>query len=219
LDAFIFQGLRFAQLDATGHSEEDNKKKRKHTEEAIMSQQPALTADQQKLNNAWEEHLRTEFNAHSADEAIATMVANPLVNQVPVMIGGDGKEELYEFYAKYFLPQIPPDTEMVPVSRTIGQGRLVEEMVFRFTHTIPMDWMLPGIPPTGKRVEIAMLVVVQFEGNKLAHEHLYWDQASVLVQLGLLKPAGLPVVGAEGARSVLDRSIRLNELLNRAKAR
>jgi carboxymethylenebutenolidase len=108
---------------------------------------------------------------------------------------------------------------MVPVSRTIGQGRLVEEMVFRFTHTIPMDWMLPGIPPTGKRVEIAMLVVVQFEGNKLAHEHLYWDQASVLVQLGLLKPAGLPVVGAEGARSVLDRSIRLNELLNRAKAR
>jgi len=184
-----------------------------------MSQQPALTADQQKLNDAWEEHLRTEFNAHSADEAIATMVANPLVNQVPVMIGGNGREELYEFYAKHFLPQIPPDTEMVPVSRTIGQGRLVEEMVFRFTHTIPMDWMLPGIPPTGKWVEVAMVVVVQFDGNKLAHEHLYWDQASVLVQLGLLNPAGLPVVGAEGARSVLDRSIRLNELLNRAKAR
>jgi len=183
-----------------------------------MSKQPALTTDQQKLNDAWEEHLRTEFNAHSPDEAIATMVANPLVNQVPVMIGGDGKEELHEFYAKYFLPQIPPDTEMVPVSRTIGQGRLVEEMVFRFTHTIPMDWMLPGIPPTGKRVEIAMLVVVQFEGDKLAHEHLYWDQASVLVQLGLLQPEGLPVVGAEGARSVLDRSIRLNELLHRAKA-
>ncbi len=147
------------------------------------------------------------------------MVANPLVNQVPVMIGGDGREELYEFYAKHFLPQIPPDTEMVPVSRTIGQGRLVEEMVFRFTHTISMDWMLPGIPPTGKRVEIAMLVVVQFDGDKLAHEHLYWDQASVLVQLGLLQPAGLPVVGAEGARSLLDRSMRLNELIHRAKAR
>ena len=117
------------------------------------------------------------------------MVANPRVNQVPVMIGGDGKEELHEFYAKYFLPQIPPDTEMVPVSRTIGQGRLVDEMVIRFTHTIPMDWMLPGIPPTGKRVEVAMLVVVQFEGDKLAHEHLYWDQASVLVQLGLLQPS------------------------------
>ena len=184
-----------------------------------MSQQAALTTEQQKLNDAWEEHLRTEFAAHSADEAIATMVANPLVNQVPVMIGGDGREELYEFYAKHFLAQIPPDTEMVPVSRTIGQGRLVEEMVFRFTHTIPMDWMLPGIPPTGKRVEMAMLVVVQFDGDKLAHEHLYWDQASVLVQLGLLQPEGLPVVGAEGARSVLDRSMRLNGLLRRAKSR
>jgi len=182
-----------------------------------VSHEPALTADEQRLNNLWQEHLRTEFNAHSADEAMATMVANPLVNEVPVMMGGDGKEQVYQFYAKCFLPQIPPDTEMVSVSRTIGQGRLVEEMVFRFTHSIPMDWMLPGIQPTGKRVEIAMLAVVQFEGDKLAHEHLYWDQASVLVQLGLLEPAGLPVVGAEGARSLLDRKIRLNELLYRAE--
>ena len=107
---------------------------------------------------------------------------------------------------------------MVPVSRTIGQERLVEEMVVRFSHTIPMDWMLPGIAPTGKRVEVAMLVVVQFDGDKLAHEHLYWDQASVLVQLGLLPSEGLPVVGAEGARSVLNRSIRLNHLIRRANA-
>jgi carboxymethylenebutenolidase len=156
---------------------------------------------------------------HSADAAIATMVAHPRVNQVPVMIGGDGRDELYAFYAHDFLPQIPPDLEMVPVSRTIGQGRLVEEMVARFTHTIPMDWMLPGIPPTGKRVEVGLVVVVQFDGDKLAHEHLYWDQASVLVQLGLLEPGGLPVVGAEGARSVLDRSLRLNALIHRAKAR
>src|SRR5215831_12979052 len=184
--------------------------------ETNMSQQPALSAEQQILNDAWEEHLRTEFSVHSADEAIATMVANPLVNQVPVMIGGDGKEELHEFYARYFLPQIPPDMEMVTVSRTIGQGRLVEEMVVRFTHTLPMEWMLPGIPPTGRRVEVALLVVVQFDGDKLAHEHVYWDQASVLVQLGLLQPAGLPVVGAEGARSVLERSMSLNGLLRRA---
>jgi carboxymethylenebutenolidase len=184
----------------------------------MSQQQTVLTADEQKLNDAWEEHLRTEFSAHSADEAIATMASNPLVNQVPVMIGGDGKEELHHFYAKHFLSQIPPDTEMVPVSRTIGQGRVVEEMIFRFTHIIPMDWMLPGIAPTGKRVEIALLVVVQFDGDKLAHERLYWDQASVLVQLGLLQPEGLPVVGAEAARSVLDRSIRLNKLIRRANA-
>jgi carboxymethylenebutenolidase len=180
-----------------------------------MPQQPALTAPEQILSDAWDEHLRTEFSAHSADEAIATMAANPLINQVPVMIGGNGKEEVYAFYAKYFLSQIPPDMEMTPVSRTIGQGRLVYEIVIRFTHTIPMDWMLPGIPPTGKRVEVALVVVVQFDGDKLAHEHLYWDQASVLMQLGLLPGGGLPVVGAEGARSVLDRSIPLNGLLRR----
>jgi carboxymethylenebutenolidase len=184
-----------------------------------MPQQPALTADEQTLNDVWNEHLRAEFSAHNADETVATMVANPLINQVPVMIGGDGKEEVYEFYSKYFLPQIPPDTEIVEVSRTIGQGRLVDEIVVRFTHTIPMDWMLPGIPPTGKRVEVAVLVVVQFDGDKMAHEHLYWDQASVLVQLGLVQPEGLPVVGAEGARSLLDRSIRLNALIHRAKGR
>jgi carboxymethylenebutenolidase len=184
-----------------------------------MAQPPALTANEQHVNDLWDEHLRTEFSAHSADEAIATMVAHPRVNQVPVMIGGEGHDELYEFYARYFLPQIPPDMELVPVSRTIGQGQLVDELVARFTHTIPMDWMLPGIPPTGKRVEVGLVVVVQFDGDKLAHEHLYWDQASVLVQLGLLQPGGLPVVGAEGARSVLDRNLRLNALIHRAKGR
>ena len=184
-----------------------------------MTQKTGLTVDEQKLDDVWNEHLRAEFSAHSADETVATMVANPRINQVPVMIGGDGKEEVHEFYAKYFLPQIPPDTEVVPVSRTIGQGRLVDEIVVRFTHTIPMDWMLPGIPPTGKRVEVGLVVVVQFDRDKMAHETLYWDQASVLVQLGLLQPGGLPVVGADGARSVLDRSIRLNELIRRANAR
>ena len=181
-----------------------------------MPQQPALTAVEQKLNDVWNEHLRAEFKAHSADETVATMVANPLINEVPVMIGGDGQEEVYEFYARYFLPQIPPDIEIVPLSRTIGQGRLVDEIVIRFTHTISMDWMLPGLAPTGKRVEVAFVVVVQFEGDKMVHEHLYWDQASVLVQLGLLEQGGLPVVGAEGARSLLDRSIRLNALIDRA---
>jgi carboxymethylenebutenolidase len=181
-----------------------------------MSQQQALTAEQQKLSDLWDEHVRTEFSAHAPDEAIATMVANPIVNQVPVLIGGSGRKQVHDFYEKYFLPQIPPDMEMIPVSRTIGQGRVVDEMIARFTHTIPMDWMLPGIRPTGKRVEIGLVVVVQFEGDKLAYEHLYWDQASVLVQLGLIDPAGLPVVGAEGAQSVLDRSIPLNALIHRA---
>jgi carboxymethylenebutenolidase len=210
----VFEAVaRFAEELAMNRSGRDRNALRGRS----MSQSPPLRPEEQRLNDIWQEHLRTEFQARNADEALATMVENPLVNAVPAMIGGDSKEGVYEFYAKYFLPQIPPDMEMVPVSRTIGQGRLVEEMVARFTHSVPMDWMLPGIPPTGKRVEIALLVVVQFDGDKMAHEHLYWDQASVLVQLGLLQRAALPVVGAEGARSVLDRKIPLNELLYRAE--
>jgi carboxymethylenebutenolidase len=172
-----------------------------------MPQEPPLTADEQKLNEVWNEHLRAEFATHSANDAVATMVANPPINQIPVMISGEGREEVYEYYAKHFLPEIPPDIEVVPVSGSIGQGRLVDEMVLRFTHTIPMNFMLPGVPPTGKRVEVAAVVVVQFDGDKMVHEHLYWDQALVLVQLGLLEKGGLPVVGVEGARSVVDRSI------------
>ena len=105
--------------------------------------------------------------------------------------------------------------EIVPVSRTIGQGRVVDELIMRFTHTIRMDWILPGIEPTGKRVELPFVVIVQFEGNKLAHEHLYWDQASVLVQVGLLDRT-LPVRGGETAAQVLNPAQPMNELIRRA---
>jgi carboxymethylenebutenolidase len=118
-----------------------------------MPRKAELSANEQKLNDVFEEHLRSEFLAHSADQTMETMVANPRINEIPVMIGGDGREEVHEFYAKYFLPQIPPDAEIVPVSRTIGQQRLVDEMIFRFTHTVPMDWMPPGVAPPGKPVE------------------------------------------------------------------
>lgn len=170
------------------------------------------------LSELWDRHLGAEFAAHDADAAIATMTDAPRVNHIPVMTGGDGRAQLAEFYANSFLPQLPPDLAMTPISRTIGQGRVVDELFATFTHTIPMDWMLPGIPPTGKRVEVALVVVVQFDGDRVAREHLYWDQASVLVQLGLLDPAGLPVVGVEGPRSVIDRSLPLNRLLDRAGA-
>jgi carboxymethylenebutenolidase len=108
---------------------------------------------------------------------------------------------------------------MIPVSRTIGTDRLVDELVFQFTHTIEMDWMLPGIPPTGKRAEVPLVVVVHFREGKLAHEHIYWDQASVLVQLGLLDADALPVAGRESARKVLDPSLPSNTLIVRAERR
>ena len=175
----------------------------------------ALGRDQQLLNDRWEEHVRDEFVTRDTAATLATMVPNAYVNHVPVLTGGVGREQLREFYSRHFIPQMPPDTAIVPVSRTIGTDRLVDEMIFRFTHTIEMDWMLPGIAPTGRRVEVPLVVVVHFREGKLAHEHIYWDQASVLVQLGLLDPGKLPVVGAESAAKVLDPKLPSNDLIRR----
>ena len=111
--------------------------------------------------------MASEFEARSPDQALATMTADPHVNHVPLMIGGRGRPELHDFYANHFLNQIPPDIEMVTVSRTIGQGRVVDELIMRFTHSIRMDWILPGIAPTGKRVELPFVVIAQFEDDKL----------------------------------------------------
>jgi carboxymethylenebutenolidase len=159
--------------------------------------------------------VRHEFATHNAEDTLATMVEDAYVNHIPVLTGGVGKEQLREFYSKRFIPQMPPDTEMVPISRTIGNNQLVDEMVFKFTHTIRMDWMLPGLAPTGKRVEVPLVAIVQFRDGKLAHEHIYWDQASVLVQLGLLSPRNLPVCGVESARKALDPKLPSNALINR----
>jgi carboxymethylenebutenolidase len=171
---------------------------------------------QEALSKLWEEHVQYEFSTRNTDDTLATMVEDAYVNHIPVLTGGVGKNELREFYSKRFIPQMPPDTEMTPVSRTIGEDQLVDEMVFKFTHTIAMDWMLPGIPPTGKRVEVPLVAIVRFRNGKLAHEHIYWDQASVLVQIGLLNADKLPVSGVESARKVLDPSLPANALMRRA---
>ena len=175
-----------------------------------------LTAAQETLQQLWEEHVRHEFATHNTEDTLATMVEDAYVNHIPVLTGGVGKDELREFYSKRFIPQMPPDTEMTPVSRTIGNDQLVDEMVFKFTHTSRMDWMLPGIAPTGKRVEVPLVAIVRFREGKLAHEHIYWDQASVLVQLGLLDAVTLPVAGLESARKALNPSLPSNALMGRA---
>jgi carboxymethylenebutenolidase len=178
-----------------------------------------LTAEQQLLNDIWEEHLRDEFTTQDTNATIDTMVPDAYVNHIPVLTGGAGHAQLREFYSRHFIPKMPRDTEILPVSRTIGTERLVDEMIFRFTHTIEMDWMLPGIAPTGKRVECALVVIVHFREGKLAHEHIYWDQASVLVQLGLLDSSSLPTAGKETARKLLDPGLPSNELIRRAQTR
>ena len=176
-----------------------------------------LTASQEVLERLWNEHIKDEFETCNTEDTLNTMVHDAYVNHVPVMTGGVGREELREFYSKRFIPQMPPDTEMTPISRTIGDDRLVDEMVFKFTHTITMDWMLPGIAPTGKRVEVPLVVIMHFRDGKLAHEHIYWDQASVLVQLGLIDSSTLPVAGADSAHKVLDPTLPSNALIQRAE--
>jgi len=172
-------------------------------------------AAQKTLSQLWDEHVRHEFSTRHTEHTLDTMVEHAYVNHIPVLTGGSGHDELREFYSKHFIPQMPPDTEMTAVSRTIGEDQLVDEMIFKFTHTMRMDWMLPGISPTGKRVEVPLVAIVRFRDGKLAHEHIYWDQASVLVQIGLLDPAKLPVVGIDSAKKVLDPSLPANELMRR----
>lgn len=159
------------------------------------------------FNQLWEEHCKHEFATRDVDATLDTMVEDAYVNHVPVLTGGAGKAALREFYSKDFIPSMPPDTALTPISRTVGQDQLVDEMIFSFTHTQEMPWILPGVAPTGKRVEIALVAIVKFREGKLEHEHIYWDQASVLKQIGLLTDEALPVFGVETAT-------RLNELRN-----
>lgn len=168
------------------------------------------------LSALWDDHVKYEFVTRDTEDTLKTMVADAYVNHVPVLTGGVGHAELRAFYAQRFIPQMPPDTAMTPVSRTIGKDRVVDEMVFEFTHTSKMDWMLPGIAPTGKHVKVPLVVIVQFRNGQLAHEHIYWDQASVLAQLGLIEASSLPVAGVESAEKVLDPRLPANRLLERA---
>jgi carboxymethylenebutenolidase len=158
------------------------------------------------LSRLWQEHTNYEFVTRDTESTLATMADDAYVNHVPVMTGGLGKTALREFYSKRFIPSMPPDTTLTPISRTVGEDQLVDEMIFSFTHTQEMPWMLPGVPPTNRRVEIPLVAIVRFRDGKLAHEHIYWDQASVLKQIGLIADQTLPVFGVETARKVVDPS-------------
>jgi carboxymethylenebutenolidase len=141
-----------------------------------------LTASQRVMVDMWERHMAAEFDAKSVDATMATMTAEPVVNHVPVMTGGLGAHEVRHFYASYFLHRHPPDTAIVPLARTVGHDRIVDEIIYQFTHSIDMPWMLPGVAPTGRHVEVALVVVVEFVDGRISGERIYWDQASVLAQ-------------------------------------
>jgi carboxymethylenebutenolidase len=155
------------------------------------------------LSTLFDGHIEREFVDLDVDATMRTMVAEPYVHCVAPITGGFGGQGVRQFYSEHFINQIPKDAQVTPISRTIGKDQVVDEFILTFTHDTQWDYILPGIPPTGKRVEIPHVVVMKFENGKVAHEHVWWDQASVLVQVGLLDPANLPVAGVEQARKLL----------------
>lgn len=165
------------------------------------------------LEALWEAHCKYEFETRDVPATMATMVAEPYVNHIPTLTGGVGYAQLSRFYRHHFIHNNPKDMSLVSISRTVGLTQVVDEFIMRFTHDQEIDWLIPGIAPTGKYVEIPMLGVIKFRGPKLCHEHIYWDQASVLVQLGLIDPVGLPVAGVETAKKLLDESLPSNQLM------
>ncbi|MDR3380951.1 dienelactone hydrolase family protein [Cupriavidus basilensis] len=188
---------------------------------ALMAHQRSIAALRAEMgphydfSALWDKHCEYEFATRDVDATMATMVSEPYVNHIPTMTGGVGHRQLKRFYQNHFVNSNPPDTCLIPLSRTVGASQIVDEMLFCFTHTCEVDWMLPGVAPTGKRVEIPLIAIVKFRGDKLYHEHIYWDQASVLVQIGMLDPAGLPVAGVETARKLLDETLPSNTLMAR----
>lgn len=181
-------------------------------ERSVAAMRKAIGPDYD-LSALWDKHCEYEFGTRDVDATMATMVAQPYVNHIPTMTGGVGYEALHRFYSDHFVNANPPDTRLVPISRTVGATQVVDEMLFCFTHTCEIDWMLPGVPATGKYVEVPLIAIVKFRGDKLYHEHIYWDQASVLVQIGVLDPEGLPVAGIESPRKLLDETLPSNTLM------
>jgi carboxymethylenebutenolidase len=163
-----------------------------------------LSEKQKNMVALFEKHVAAEL-AGDLDTTMATMTDNPHLHNVPSMVGGVGQSGVRAFYSNHLIGKFfPPDVKMDRVSITVGEDQIVDELVISFTHTTIIDWMLPGVAPTSKRVEACFAVIVGFEGDKVSHEHIYWDQASVLAQIGLIDPTGLPVVGAESAQRLLN---------------
>lgn len=158
----------------------------------------------------------------------------PAVTYGPTLTGAIGTQALRRFYENHFLGRLPPSMRIRLLSRTAGPDRVVDELYVSFEHTQEIPWMLPGVPPTNRRVEIILVSIVSMRAGRLYSEHTYWDQASVLVQVGLLDPklvpnsaqgmGRLPVVGREAARRILHEDPEVeqedyhNKLIRRANA-
>jgi carboxymethylenebutenolidase len=172
----------------------------------------SFNAAEQALIDVWQAHTAAEFEHKNADLAIATMTEHPVLIHVPVGTGATGREALRKFYKEIFIPQLPPDAELHLLTRSVADNRLIDEFILRFTHTVQMDWFAPGIAPTGRRLEVPHVGVISFENRKISSEHIYWDQATVLLQLGILK-GDLPALGAEQGDRLLNPNAPANKLI------
>jgi carboxymethylenebutenolidase len=166
------------------------------------------TSEVTDLGAIFDAHVHHEFVDHDVAATMKTMVPEPYVHNVPTLTGGDGHAGVVDFYTNHFVGKMPTDTRVERISRTVGKDQVVDELILYFTHDCPIDYMLPGIPPTGRKVVLPHVVVMKFQGGKIAHEHIYWDQACLLAQIGLLDPNKLPVTGVEQAQVLSERSRR-----------
>jgi len=155
----------------------------------------------------WQRHTYAEFELKDADAALETMTDNPHLLCVPSGRGGTGKEGVRRFYTNQFLPSIPADLELLPISEIFAETHVVAEYVVRFTHTLQMDWMLPGVPPTGRRAELLLVTIIRFENGRIASEHVYWDAAALLFQLRAINSAAV-AAGVRSAAKLLKRAAR-----------
>jgi carboxymethylenebutenolidase len=172
------------------------------------------------LGAVFDAHVKAEFIDKDVAATMATMVHEPYLTHVPTLTGGTGRAEVERFYRDHFVGHWPDDVEVKQLSRTIGQKRVIDELIVSFTHDREMRVFLPGVAPTGRKVVLPHVVVMGFdEVGRVAYEHIYWDQASLLVQVGLLDPSLLPVTGAEQAKRLLDPSQPANEMIDRRRLR
>jgi len=171
-----------------------------------------FNAAEQALIDVWAAHTAAEFELKDADAAIATMTEHPVLIHVPVGTGATGREPLRAFYKDTFIPQIPPDFSVEVLTRSVAQNRVIDEFIVRVTHTVQMDWFAPGIAPTGRRLVLPHVAIITFEDGKISSEHIYWDQATALLQLGILESI-LPVLGAEQADRLLSVDAPANVLI------
>jgi carboxymethylenebutenolidase len=184
-----------------------NTKQKKQENKKIKNIKSSVSKQFSTTNNlarVFDKHVNCEFEDKDVDATMQTMTKEPYVYHIPVLTGGMGYNEVYTFYSNNFVGKMPSDTKFVQISRTIGKDQVVDELIISFTHDIEIPTMIPGISPTGKYVELPLVVVMKFKGNKIAHEHIYWDQASLLKQIGLLENNSIPIIGIEQSKKLQD---------------